>query len=41
MEKHATERTRKASGDRLIQMSTHHGTRCPGERLDVQVRGGS
>ena len=36
MEKQATESTRKASGDLLIQISTHQGTRCPGERLDTQ-----
>ena len=33
MEKQVTERTRNARGDRLIQMSTHHGTLWPGERL--------
>ena len=33
-EKQATDITRKTSGDRLIQMRTHHGTLCPGERLN-------
>ena len=33
-EKQATDITRKTRGDRLIQMRTHHGTLCPGERLD-------
>ena len=33
MEKQATDRTKKASGDLLIQINTHQGTRCPGERL--------
>ena len=33
-EKQAKDITRRASGDRLIQMRTHHGTLCPGERLD-------
>lgn len=39
MEKHATDITRKTSGDRLIQMSTHQGTRCPGERLETRSEG--
>ena len=40
MEKQATDITRKTSGDRLIQMRTHHGTLCPGERLnDVKKDG--
>lgn len=39
MEKQATDNTRKASGDLLIQISTHHGTLCPGDRLrTVQLR---
>ena len=33
-EKQATDITRKTSGERLIQMRTHHGTLCPGERLN-------
>ena len=33
-EKQATDITRKTNGDRLIQMRTHHGTLCPGERLN-------
>lgn len=32
-EKQATESTRNTRGERLIQIKTHHGTRCPGERL--------
>jgi hypothetical protein len=36
IEKDATETTRHASGERLIQISTHHGTRWPGERLRVR-----
>lgn len=31
-EKHATDMTRNTSGERLIQMRTHQGTRSPGER---------
>jgi hypothetical protein len=30
--------TRKTSGERLIQMRTHHGTRCLGERLERCVK---
>ena len=33
-EKQATDITRKTIGNRLIQMRTHHGTLCLGERLD-------
>jgi hypothetical protein len=33
MENEATDITRKTNGDRFIQMRTHQGTRCPGERL--------
>jgi hypothetical protein len=32
-EKQATDITRNIKGDRLIQIKTHQGTRCPGERL--------
>jgi hypothetical protein len=33
IEKEATEITRKTSGERLIQIRTHQGTRWPGDRL--------
>lgn len=33
IKKHATERTSRASGDRLIQIRTHQGTRWSGDRL--------
>lgn len=33
-EKQATDITRKTNGDRLIQIRTHHGTLCPGDRLN-------
>jgi len=37
MEKNNTDMTRRTSGDLLIHINTHHGTRLPGERLDWQL----